>query len=218
VTEGKTDIVYLRTALKALHAKFPDLITLKNGEADLSVQFLPSSINNISVLNLGQGYSGMSGLISTYRNELRRYGFRPMEHPVILVVDNDDGGNKVIKAGEKLSGTKFDQTKQDFFSVTENLYIVLTPLGPFGEPSAIESCFPKSVLDQEIDGKKFDPKKSDGDGTYFGKHVFAEKIVRPGLGTIDFSGFEPILSGVSLAIADYRKKVAAAKATVKKSA
>ena len=31
VTEGKTDIVYLRAAIKSLHAKFPDLIDMKAG-------------------------------------------------------------------------------------------------------------------------------------------------------------------------------------------
>ncbi|MGB0056654.1 MAG: hypothetical protein WBQ20_07830, partial [Methyloceanibacter sp.] len=73
-----------------------------------------------------------------------------MEHPVIL---------KVIKAGEKLAGTKFDQTRRPVFSVTENLYIIPTPLGSSGEPSAIEDSFPQSVLDQEIEGKNLIRKR-----------------------------------------------------------
>src|SRR6478672_7607260 len=81
----------------------------------LAVQFLPSSVSNIAILNLGRGYSGMSGLIATYKSELRHYGFRPLKHPVILIVDNDDGGKKVIKAGEKLAGTKFDLTRRPVF-------------------------------------------------------------------------------------------------------
>ncbi len=161
----------------------------------------------------------MPALIETYRKDLKRYGFRPLKHPVILIADNDDGGKKVIKVGEKFAGTKFDQTKGNlFFPVIENLYIVLTPPGASGEPSAIEDCFPQSVRDQEIDGKKFDPKKNDGDETSFGKHIFAEKIVRPGVEKIDFSGFEPMLTGISQAIADYHAKLAAAETAAKKSA
>ena len=160
----------------------------------------------------------MSGLIATYKSDLRHYGFRPLEHPVILIVDNDDGGKKVIKAGEKLAGTKFDQTRRPVFSVTENLYIIPTPLGSSGEPSAIEDSFPQSVLDQEIEGKKFDPKKNDGDGSSYRKHIFAEKKVRPGVGTINFSGFEPILKGVLQAISDHQGRVSARKAVAKKSA
>jgi hypothetical protein len=83
----------------------------------------------------------MSGLIATYKSDLRHYGFWPLEHLVILIVDNDDGGEKVIKAGEKLAGTKFDQTRRPVFSDTENLYIIPTSQGSSGEPSAIEDSF-----------------------------------------------------------------------------
>jgi len=74
------------------------------------------------------------------------------------------------------------------------------------------------VLDQEIEGKKFDPKKNDGDGSSYRKHIIAEKQVRPNVGTINFSGLEPILAGVSQAISDHHGKVSARKAVAKKSA
>ena len=220
VTEGKTDIVYLRTALKALHAKYSDLVTIDDkDEASLAIQFLPATANNIAILNLGQGYSGMSGQIPRYSRDLKRYGFRPLNHPVIFIVDNDEGGKNVIKAGESLTSTKFDQSKGDrFFPVTENLYIVPTPLDASGEPTAIEDCFPQDVLDQELEGKKLNRKKNDGDSSSYGKHIFAEKIVRPGVKTINFSGFEPLLDGVSQAISHYQRKLLAKEVAAKKSA
>jgi hypothetical protein len=41
------------------------------------------------------------------------------------------------------------------------------------------------------------------------ENIFAEQIVRPGVGKIDFSGFEPILHGISKAVAHYQAKLVA---------
>lgn len=114
------------------------------------------------------------------------------------------------KAAQKVGGTPVDPASGDpFYHLRDNLYLVLTPLADNGEPSAIESSFPQDVLNQKINGKSFDPKKKDGDETTFGKYVFAEQIVRPGVGKIDFSGFEPILDGISKAVAHHQAKLSA---------
>ena len=59
MTEGKTDIIYLRTAMKALREKFPALVHTKDDQTELSVRFLNPSPVNQQVLNLGTGFSGM---------------------------------------------------------------------------------------------------------------------------------------------------------------
>ena len=105
-----------------------------------------------------------------------------MKHPVILIVDNDDGGKKVIKAGEKLAGTKFDRPGDLFFSVTENLYIIPTPLGSSGAPSAIKTLFLKACWIKKSKEKNLIRKRMMVMGTSYRKHIFAEKKVRPGVG------------------------------------
>ncbi len=224
VTEGKTDIIYLRAAIKARQAKFPELATLKDGKSKLQIQFLNASTNNKAVLGLAQGYPGMTAALKSYDKTRKAYGFRPLSHPVIFVVDNDDGGKNVVSAAQDVSlkalGTTFDPASgQPFYYVRDNLYLVQTPAGANGEPSAIEDCFPQNVLDEKLNGKSFDPKKKHGDDTTFGKAIFAEQIVRSAADKIDFSGFDPILAGISQAIADYQAKLdAAAQAAAKKSA
>jgi RNA-directed DNA polymerase len=204
VTEGKTDIIYLRSAIKALQEKYPELLHIEDDQTQLSVHFLNSSNVNIQVLNLGQGFHGMTKVINSYALELKRYGFLPLAHPVIFIVDNDKGGEAVLKAADRVSQGDVKPSSTDtFFHIQRNLYLVKTPPGSDGGLSAIEDCFPEEVLKQEIGGKSLDLNKKHGDETSFGKQVFAEMIVRPGVGKIDFSGFTPILEGISESMEHY---------------
>lgn len=218
VTEGMTDIIYLRTAIKALREKFPTLVHTEGDQTELSVRFLNSSPVNQHVLNLGTGFTGMTQVISAYELRLKPYSFRPLEHPVIFIVDNDEGGENVLKAANKTSQQDVKPTSTDaFFHIRRNLYLVKTPPGIDGSLSAIEDCFPEEVLKQEIGGKRLDLKKKHGDELNFGKRIFAEQIVRPGVNNIDFSEFSPILDGISKAIIDYdtRRNEAAERSTAK---
>lgn len=207
VTEGKTDITYLRTAIKALQEDFPTLVHTKGDKLELSVRFLNSSTVNQKVLNLGNGFPGMVAFINNYKRWLKRYRFLPLTHPVIFVVDNDKGGENVLKAAASVSKQDIKPTSTDaFFHIQHNLYLVKTPPDTDGGFMAIEGCFPEMILKQEIDGKQLDLKKKHADEKNFGKQVFAQQIVRPGVNKIDFSGFSPILDGISKAISDYYVK------------
>ena len=68
---------------------------------------------------------------------------------------------------------------------------------PEGEPPVdrdIESLFDPALLKTVLGGKTFNPKKEHVNHTEYGKVVFAEKVVRASAGTIDFSGFEDLLT------------------------
>ncbi len=207
VTEGKTDITYLRTAIKSHREEFPALVHIEGDQIELSVRFLNSSTVNQKVLDLGTGFKGMVKVISAFDSFLKVYRFLPLVHPVIFVVDNDTGGAEVLKSADKKSQQTITSTSTDpFFYIERNLYLVKTPPRVDGTLSAIEDCFPKDVLKQTIGEKRLDPKKKHGDETSFGKQVFAEQIVRSGVDKVDFSGFSPILDGISKAIIDYHAR------------
>jgi hypothetical protein len=220
VTEGKTDISYLKTAVKALREKFPALAYAKGDQIELNVRFLNSSTVNHEVLKLGSGFAGMTGAINSYEWWLKSYRFLPLAHPVIFIIDNDMGGKNVLKAASNVSKKDINTNSTDaFFRIQHNLYLVKTPLRTDGSLSAIEDCFPKELLKQAIGEKRLDLKKRHGDETNFGKHIFANQIVRPGIDGIDFSGFSPILEGISGAIIDYETiRIKAAERSAAKSA
>jgi hypothetical protein len=131
-----------------------------------------------------------------------------MAYPIIVLVDNDDGAKDIFNM---LKGKKFKidlgYEKDDlFYHVSGPLYIVKTP--PKGEDnkSCIEDLFDPTLLTTKIGGKSFNPdKEHEADGEY-GKVVFAEQVVRPQAGIIDFSGFEHLLKCIGAVIDDYAKR------------
>lgn len=69
--------------------------------------------------------------------------------------------------------------------------------------SCIEHFFDPTLLKTEHNGKKLNLKKDHGADGEYGKYVFAEKVVRPKAGQIDFSGFRPLLKRIVAVIDHY---------------
>ena len=87
-----------------------------------------------------------------------------------------------------------------------NIYAVPTPLGPDDRATCIEDLFPPEVFKEEIEGKTFNPRKRHGDNKkYYGKNIFAEKVVSTKVDTINFDAFMPLLANLELAINTHRK-------------
>jgi hypothetical protein len=78
-----------------------------------------------------------------------------------------------------------------------------------GNDTPIEGLFEKSLLERRFEGKKFDRTNAEKDGSkFYGKKVFATKIVAANKATINFGGFEPLLTAIVGAIDDYEAKIA----------
>jgi len=208
ICEGKTDSIYLKCALRSLADNFPGLVDLSGDKPKYGVRFLRPSKVVHEIMRLGSGSSDLQLLIRHYSKHLR--GFKmPIHHPVILLVDNDDGAKEIfsaLKAEAKLDVSV--TSKDDFYYVCRNLYVVKTPEKMIGGKSCIEDLFPSKLLATKLDGKSFNMKKEhDAPGEY-GKQAFAEKVVVPNCGTIDFKAFKPLLKRIESAIIDYQAKAA----------
>ncbi|UFS67277.1 retron Ec67 family RNA-directed DNA polymerase/endonuclease [Paracoccus denitrificans] len=211
VTEGVSDITYLQCAIRALVKKFPLLAKEEDGKAVRIVHFLKSSGTSRELLNLGHGAAGQGALISQYENVLKKYKHKPMAHPVIILCDNDDGLKSVIKnAKSKIGKTVSTTTTDPFYHLGLNLYLVKVPEGTPPVDKDIESLFHPALLATVLDGKKFNPKKEHADHTEYGKVIFAEAVVRANAGTVDFSGFEGLLTRIEDVLKHYAALLAAA--------
>ena len=77
-----------------------------------------------------------------YRGDIRSFKHRPLQHPVIVLIDNDDGAKNIFSAFRQTYKISVCQkSSESFYHVTDNLYLVKTPeQGACGE-SRIEDFF-----------------------------------------------------------------------------
>ena len=210
VTEGVSDIAYLQCAIRALAKSFPALAEEKDSKIIRLVNFLKPSGTSRDVLNLGHGASGQASLVSQYTNNLKKYAHKPMQHPVIILCDNDDGPKTVFKNAKSKSGKIITKTTTDpFYHLGENLYLIKVPEVTTSTDRDIEDLFDPALLKTLVEGKPFDKKKDHGDETAYGKVVFAEKVVRASAATVDFTNFSELLSRVDQCLTHYKTLVPA---------
>ena len=205
VCEGKTDNIYLRSALKALDPNYPQLAKVDKGKLVTSVTLLRHSRVEHDILELS-GSGNLGNLVGRYEKAVYRYGHRPLKHPVIILIDNDSGSAPVFGAMRQHNVTASQTTNLPFYHVCFNLYVVKTPETGGNGASCIEDLFDVATLAETLGGRSFSRADKYDDSKHFGKLDFADKIIRSKSATIDFSGFAPLLDRLVEVIEDYRVK------------
>lgn len=213
VTEGKTDPVYLRAAVRHRPEFHPVLGKMKGASFIHAVSYFNYSGLAHEVLDLGGGGVGnLKSIPLDYRRNLfpnkgchRAFAHKPMTQPVILVLDNDDGLGPVASTIKENFGVSFSlRSTAPFYHVIENLYVVKTPEVGSGHMSSIEDFLPKEWRNKQLNGKIFHPKP---DITkQYGKEVLANSVIKPNADKIDFSGFDPLLKRIVAVINDHTAK------------
>lgn len=209
VPEGKTDSIYLRAAIRKLPAYQPRLGDFVDGKFVSTVRFMNYSRTIHDVLQLGGGTGDLKHLILKYQKAVKSFGHAPLSHPVIIVIDNDDGAKEIFSVINGTGGpTISHDTTASFYFLGANLYLVKTPEQGKAKKSCIEHLFDPTLLDTVIDGKTFDPNKEHAADGKYGKLVFAERVVKPNANAIDFSGFVSLLDRIIAVLDDYEAKQA----------
>lgn len=205
ITEGKTDAIYLRAAIERMTAFHPLLGSHDGKSFKLAIDLMKYTASVHEVLQLGGGTGDLKFFLLRYEEIAKRFRHCPMMHPVILLIDNDDGAKDLFSIATSQLGVKgLSHTSiEPFYRITKNLYLVKSPPLAKKVKTCIEDLFDPSILATKIDGKSFDPDKRHGDHTKYGKARFAETVVRPNKDSIDFSGFHPLLEGITKVLVDY---------------
>jgi len=214
VTEGKTDIIYLKAALKKLYAEYPNLITKKSdGGYEFKISFLRKSkrlsyffgINQDgadAMKNLYNYFSPTAGGKKCYPDYLSYFSkicdCNP-KNPVILVFDNELANDKkplsnFIKHA-RLETLKDDLKKDLSIKLigNGNLFLITNPLIGNKTECEIEDLFDRNTLDHKIKGKTFSLKDKYDINEYYGKEIFS-KYVSGNYEKIDFSNFRLLLN------------------------
>lgn len=216
--EGKTDNVYLKSAISELFENYSSLayfneeVSKKGGvykKYNLLIRFFEYSKRTRFFLELSGGASDLNKFILNFERNQKKFQSSSSKNPVIILLDNDDGPKK---AGvfSLLSGAKFidkvslfptsldpksDIRKAKFIHVTENLYVIFTPLSTSGKDTDIEYFFDNKTRNMQHNGKSFN--------TGLSKEAFATHIVKAQKTSIDFNGLKPLLDSIVSVIKHY---------------
>lgn len=212
ICEGKTDVIYMKSAIKMLCKEYPKLAEEKNKKEPYKVlvNFFECNKRTRYLLDLYGGASYLKKFAERYANNHALYKAPMPESPVIILADNDSGPvdllNYLCKANIEhpvTIKTPQDIRQEEFIYISNNLYLVLTPL--CNGKSCSEDFFDKNAKNYLVSGKKFDPAIDGDTKTTYGKNTFANKVIKANINDIDFSGFKPILSRINAVIEHYEK-------------
>ncbi len=203
ISEGKTDPIYMKCALRQLANEYKGLIQKTDNGYEYNISFLNFSKNLSEVFSIASGTSGLVDLLNFFDKYMHPFKGSGIKHPIIMLVDNDDGSKAIKNIITKLHN--YDSTKQ-YTRFSKNLYVVFTPIGENGENAAIEDLFDKETLEIKVDGKKFNPAKKIDEKSEYGKIVFAKKVINEHQNEINFAGFKGILTPFQAVIEDYKKE------------
>lgn len=212
VCEGKTDGIYLRSAIRSLHAKFPDFFETVGGKVKIRPTFFKYTTNTREVQDLSGGNGQLKNLVAQYAHRTKGFKGTP-KAPVIIVTDCDKGAVHLFEEVSKILGRTVAGA-DPFYYLHTNLYVV--PVPKLGLPeTAIEDLFDKTLLDIKIDGKTFDKTNHEKDGAkFYSKFTFATKVIAASKVPVDYSGFEPLLQAMLDVEADYAARLATVPPTV----
>ncbi len=208
--EGKTDYVYLRAAVKNLHADYPDLCAIDDAGKNITkIGFFRYTKLSDRIFAINGGTGNLSKFIGEYEKQCKKYEVGISKNPVLIVVDNDSGAKSIFSVVKKNGNYKDDLIgDKPFYFVNNNLYVISIPkLNQ--KDTEIEDYFTKSLMQKKIKGKTFHSGKKDGkkisvdNDKHYSKAIFANKIVARQAGQIDFSEFKKILHCIQSSIEDY---------------
>lgn len=220
VTEGKTDIVYLKAALKNLYKEYPDLINKKeNGEFEYKVSFLNRTNRLSHFLNLREnGADSMNNIYKFFSDKggkkypnyiklFKEISKKDPKNPVILLFDNELQNNQ--KPIYNFVKDKLSIEEKSYFNsnlwikLKSNLYLSMTPLIEDQEESEIEDLFKKETLSHKINEKKFSKENNYDKSKFYGKEIFSKYILN-NYNRIDFSNFKPLLNNIKKICENYK--------------
>ncbi|MCS3401531.1 MULTISPECIES: retron Ec67 family RNA-directed DNA polymerase/endonuclease [Pantoea] len=217
ITEGKTDITYLRVALNALCKKYPSLIEKKKsykGEInDYKFSFFIKNAKTKFLLKLEDGSSHIKNFIKDYDRNIEKYKADGGVNPVIIILDNDSGSTGsggifsllLSNVFPNIKLSREDIRKVDWLWVTKNLYVIFTPLKD-GQDSSLEDLFDTKTLATTLNGKVFNNTNKDCKPNEYGKEYFAKHVVLKNKDTIDFKNFIKIFDSIEEIIKHHSKK------------
>ena len=207
ITEGKTDILYLKAALKKLYKDYPKLIEKKGERYIYKISFFKRTKKMAYFWHMSEGADGISNL---YKNcfsnsELAKYFEKCKcysKYATIMLFDNEEKNDKPLKKMLnilKFTSEELVEFKSNFYcqirGIYKTLYLATVPKFNQSENVEIEDLFDDETLSIEIDGRKFSRKDENIEASY-NKDIFSRYIFN-NYTKINFDKFKPLLDYIN---------------------
>lgn len=218
MTEGKTDIRYLKAALKTLHASYPNLIEKEvNDKFKFYIYFFKRTKRIKYFLGLHDGGDNLGSICNyfismekdTYPNYFEYFsniGIYPQK-PIILLFDNELESNRPLKKFiTKFAKEQIHELKNNLWIKLKeemNIYIVTNDLVDNLEECEIEQLFPEEIRNHKIGGKTFCLKEKEfSSQKNYGKEIFSSYIMSQRDKEV-FSRFCDLLNRINSIVTSY---------------
>lgn len=212
ITEGKTDIRYIKAALKKMYLNYPKLIQKSaSGKFIYNISFFRRSKRWKYFFGINQ--DGADSLRFIYYSYFGQFRFPEYfkyfsdlhqpekQNPVMILFDNETKSerplNKFLNGDvHATKGQKDQLLKKYYFQIlNSNLYILTNPLVDNKGECEIEDLFFEDTLNLTLAGKTFCRKDKFDNTKFYGKDIFSQYIFE-NYETIDFSRFIPLLDAI----------------------
>ncbi|ANQ17082.1 retron Ec67 family RNA-directed DNA polymerase/endonuclease [Vibrio natriegens] len=215
--EGKTDNVYLKSAISELSTSYPQLSVTKDGKYELLVRFVEYSKRTRFLLELFGGADYLRGFIDNFEKNMRLYDKVKPKHPVIVFLDNDEGPKQIVNLLKQKSFqdkielipssmNKMDDIRSsEFIHVVKNLYVIFTPLTEDGKETDIEYFFDEKtrLFKHPKNGKCFNTISKRNSKKDLSKEAFATHVIKEKKKDVNFNGLKPLLDSIVKVINHY---------------
>jgi RNA-directed DNA polymerase len=212
--EGKTDNIYLKSAISELVSAYPKLASSNSpdNEYKLRVRFVKYSKRTRFLLELFGGADYLKGFIQKFDKKNIFYKAPKPKHPIIIVLDNDKGPNEIVNYLKSMKSLtlfpssldpKNDIRKAEYIHIMHNLYVIFTPLSTTGTPTDIEYFFDDKTRLKTHNSKCFNTVNNRDVNVDLSKDSFATHIVKAHKKDINFDLLKPILNRIVAAIEHY---------------
>lgn len=220
ITEGPTDINYIRAALIKYMSNYPTLINKIDEKYVYSFSFLnrtkiiaeffkcsKDGADSITLLtrffhDVDNSVKEKKFFINFYSYFLKLCNCKP-KFPIICIFDNETEKNKPISKLKR--DVNLSLVKNELFVLNNtNMYILPIPKCNINSDVEIEDLLPDEIINIELDGRKFDRKDKKDSTTTFGKKVLSN-YVYDNLETINLEKFKPLLNEIKNIIDGYKQ-------------
>lgn len=216
ITEGKTDILYIKAALKKLNADYPELVKKQAGDYNFKLAFLKRS--TLLEYLFGFGKDGADSMKNLYNYFNGNNGFKDYYHyfqkisvhksicPIIFIFDNEMNNknkplyNFINHINISNSSKKLFEDKL-YISLIENgnLFLATNHLVKDKSECEIEDLFDDELLELKLGNKVFDRSGKKDSKKYYSKDIFS-KYVMKNYDDINFERFRPFLNNLNAII------------------